>query len=58
MTGWGTKREKGNANTKLMITTVPYMNFEECEKTYAKLGLPFVKVIKGMVCAGKPGLDE
>ena len=53
ITGWGSKREKGNANSKLMLTKVPYMNFETCEKTYEKLGLPYAKVIEGMICAGK-----
>ena len=32
---------------------MPYVNFEDCEKIYAKLRLPFVKVTKGMICAGK-----
>jgi hypothetical protein len=52
VTGWGSKREKGNANSKLMLTKMPYVNFEECKQTYAKLALPYVNVIEGMMCAG------
>ena len=52
MTGWGSKREKGNANSKLMLTKMPYVDFEQCKNTYAKLALPYVNVIEGMMCAG------
>ena len=52
VTGWGSKREKGNANAKLMLTKMPYVDFEECKHTYSKLSLPYVDVIEGMICAG------
>ena len=52
VTGWGTKHEKGNSHSKLMLTTVPYKDFDECKTTYAKLGLPYAKVRPGMICAG------
>ena len=52
VTGWGTKHEKGNSHSKLMLTTVPYKEFDECKTTYAKLGLPYAKVRPGMICAG------
>ena len=52
ISGWGSNREKGKADSKLMLANALYMNFKECKETYAKLGIPYAEVTKGMLCAG------
>ena len=53
VTGWGSRKETGESSSKLMQATMPYVDFEHCQKMYAKLGLTYVKVAEGMICAGK-----
>ena len=53
ITGWGSNRERGKADSKLMLANALYMNFEQCQETYSKLNIPYAKVTKGMFCAGK-----
>ena len=52
VTGWGSNREKGKSDPKLMLANTLYVNFEACRETYLKLKIPYAKVTKGMVCAG------
>ena len=52
ITGWGSNRERGKADSKLNLANALYINFEKCKETYVDLGIPYAKVTKGMLCAG------
>ena len=52
ITGWGSNRERGKADSKLNLANALFINLEKCKETYVELGIPYAKVTKGMLCAG------